>query len=203
LRLWRVVPGLTGDFRGLADNSFQSSRARRSPGRALFMLPIPTMSAPEILIRPERPDHPQVRAMLAELDAYLASLYEPEANHILEVQALLAPEVDFLVAERAGELVGCGATRRMPGEVETAGEGYGEIKRMFVAPAARGLRIGQRLLATLEARLRERGVALALLETGRDQHEAVRLYERGGYSLRAAFGGYPDNGLSLFYGKRL
>jgi len=157
----------------------------------------------EILIRPERPDHPKVGSMLAELDAYLASLYEPEANHILDVQALLAPEIDFLVAERAGELLGCGATRRMPGEPESAGQGYGEIKRMFVAPAARGQRIAARLLDTLEARLLTDGVPLALLETGRDQHEAVRLYERAGYTPRGAFGGYPDNGLSLFYEKRL
>jgi putative acetyltransferase len=161
------------------------------------------MSSAEILIRPERPDHPQVRAMLSELDEYLASLYEPEANHILDVQALLAPEIDFLVAERAGQFIGCGATRRMPGEAETAGLAYGEIKRMFVMPAARGLRVGQRLLGALEARLHGSGVRLALLETGRDQHEAVRLYERGGYGLRGAFGGYPDNGLSLFYEKRL
>jgi putative acetyltransferase len=162
-----------------------------------------TMSSAEILIRPERPDHPQVRAMLAELDAYLASLYEPEANHILDVEALLSPEIDFLVAERAGQLVGCGASRRMPGGANTLGKAYGEIKRMFVAPSARGLRIGQRLLATLEQRLRTAEVTLALLETGSDQHEAVRLYERSGYALRGAFGGYPDNGLSLFYEKRL
>jgi putative acetyltransferase len=165
-------------------------------------MPQPSMTA-EILIRPERPDHPMVRAMLAELDAYLASLYEPEANHILDVQALLAPEIDFLVAERAGELIGCGATRRLGGEPETGGRAYGEIKRMFVAPAARGQRVAQRLLDMLEDRLRTDGLPLALLETGRDQHEAVRLYERAGYVLRGAFGGYPDNGLSLFYEKRL
>ena len=47
------------------------------------------------------------------------------------------------------------------------------------------------------------GQALALLETGSDQTEAVRLYERAGYTQRGPFGGYPDNGLSLFYGKRL
>jgi putative acetyltransferase len=161
------------------------------------------MSSREILIRPERPDHPQVVAMLAELDAYLASLYEPEDNHILDVQALLAPEVDFLVAEEQGGLIGCGAARRMPGEPETADQRYGEIKRMFVHPAARGQRIAQRLLAQLEERLKADGVPLAMLETGRDQHEAVRLYERSGYVLRGAFGGYPDNGLSLFYEKRL
>ena len=44
---------------------------------------------------------------------------------------------------------------------------------------------------------------LALLETGRNQTEAVRLYERCAYTQRAAFGGYPDNGLSVFYEKHL
>jgi putative acetyltransferase len=161
------------------------------------------MSSSDILIRPERPDHPQVVGMLRRLDDYLASLYDPEDNHILDVQALLAPEIDFLVAEGRGGLLGCGATRRMPGESDTAGQCYGEIKRMYVDPAARGQRIAVRLLAVLEERLKSGGVALALLETGRDQHEAVRLYERSGYVLRGAFGGYPDNGLSLFYEKRL
>lgn len=161
------------------------------------------MASSDILIRPERPDHPQVVAMLAELDAYLATLYEPEANHILDVQALLAADIDFLVADAGSRLVGCGAIRRMPGEPDTAGQSYGEVKRMFVHPSARGQRIAQRLLNTLEERLQASGVKLALLETGRDQHEAVRLYERCGYTPRAAFGGYPDNGLSVFYGKRL
>jgi putative acetyltransferase len=161
------------------------------------------MSSSDILIRTERPDHPQVVELLAELDAYLATLYEPEANHILDVQALLAAEVDFLVADNGARIVGCGATRRMPGEPDTVGLAYGEVKRMFVHPDARGQRIAQRVLQALEERLKAAGVTLALLETGRDQHEAVRLYERCGYVPRGVFGGYPDNGLSVFYEKRL
>ena len=161
------------------------------------------MTSSDILIRPERPDHPEVVAMLARLDEYLASLYDPEDNHILDVQALLAPEIDFLVAQGQGGLVGCGAARQMPAEPQTQGQAYGEIKRMYVDPSARGQRIAVRLLALLEERLKARGVMLALLETGRDQLEAVRLYERSGYVLRGSFGGYPDNGLSLFYEKRL
>lgn len=161
------------------------------------------MSSSNILIRPERPDHPEVVAMLARLDEYLASLYDPEDNHILDVQALLAPEIDFLVAQGQGGLIGCGATRHMPSEPQTQGLAYGEIKRMYVDPSARGQRIAVRLLALLEERLKARGVTLALLETGRDQLEAVRLYERCGYVPRGSFGGYPDNGLSLFYEKRL
>ena len=154
-------------------------------------------------IRPERADHPQVIALLDALDRYLGELYEPEANHILSVQELLAPEVTFLVARQGGRIVGTGAVRTMPAEADTAGRAYGEVKRMYVDPAQRGQRIGERLLQQLEQTLRERGLTQALLETGEDQHAAVRLYERCGYVRRPAFGGYPDNGLSVFMQKVL
>ena len=157
----------------------------------------------EISIRPERADHPQVVALLDQLDAYLAALYEPEANHILSTAELLAPEVSFLAAWQADRVVGTGAVRRMPGDAQTSGQAFGEIKRMFVDPAVRGQRIAERLLARLEDSLAAHGVSLALLEAGSDQTEAVRLYERCGYVRRGPFCGYADNGLSLFYGKCL
>jgi putative acetyltransferase len=160
--------------------------------------------ASDAVIRRERPDQPEVVALLAELDAYLGSLYPPEANHILGVGELLAPDVRFFVARDAGGAVlGTAAVRCMAGEPATGGQAYGEVKRMMVRPDARGAGLGARLLATLEQALRAEGIALALLETGRDQHEAVRLYERAGYRRRDAFAGYPDNGLSLFLQKRL
>jgi putative acetyltransferase len=159
-------------------------------------------AAADIAIRPTPPDHPQVLALLAALDAYLASLYEPEANHILGVEALKSPEVTFLAAWRGDEVVGCGAVRTMVAEPETDGCAYGEIKRMFVLPQQRGQRIAARLIEALEAALRVKGIERALLETGSDQTEAVRLYARMGYLPRGPFGGYPDNGLSLFMEKR-
>lgn len=148
-----------------------------------------------LTIRPERPDQPEIVALLDALDAYLATLYAPEDNHILGVQALLAPDVRFFVARQDGVAVGTGAVRRS--------EAYGEIKRMYVAPEQRGRRIAEQVLQALEGRLRADGMAEARLETGRDQAAAVRLYERCGYQRRAAFGGYPDNGLSLFMSKTL
>jgi putative acetyltransferase len=154
-------------------------------------------------IQRERADHPQVVALLDALDRYLAALYPPEANHILSVDELLAPEVDFYAAWHGDRIVGTGAVRRKAGEPDTSGRPYGEIKRMVVEPALRGQRIGERLLETLESALCSHGVGLSLLETGRDQREAVRLYERCGYVRRGAFGGYPDNGLSLFMAKTL
>lgn len=162
----------------------------------------PATALAPVVVRPTAPDHPQVRALLSALDEYLASLYEPEANHILGLEALKQPEVTFLAAWRGDEVVGCGAVRAMPGEPDTAGRPYGEIKRMYVSPAHRGQRIAERLLDALEAALRAQGLDRALLETGGEQVQAVRLYERTGYVRRGPFGGYPDNGLSLFMEKR-
>jgi len=161
------------------------------------------VSPADVTIRPERADHPQVVALLDALDRYLGELYEPEANHILSVQELLAPEVTFLAAWQSGRVVGTGAVRRMPGAPDTDGRTYGEVKRMYVDPALRGQRIGERMLEMLEGSLCERGVGRALLETGAAQHAAVRLYQRCGYARRGPFGGYPDNGLSVFMQKTL
>jgi putative acetyltransferase len=154
-------------------------------------------------IRPARADHPQVVALLDALDRYLGALYEPEANHILSVDALLAPEVSFFAAWQGDRVVGTGAVRRMAGEPDTGGRAYGEIKRMYVDTALRGQRLGARMLAMLEGEARAQGLALSLLETGRDQHEALRLYQTAGYGYRGPFGGYPDNGLSVFMQKTL
>jgi putative acetyltransferase len=156
-----------------------------------------------LIIRSESPDQPDVRALLAALDGYLASLYPAEANHILDVEALLAPEVAFFVARDGTQAVGTAAYRRMPGEPASGGRPYGEVKRMYVDPAFRGRDIGGRLLDRLHRELVGEGYELALLETGGEQVQAVKLYERHGYAPCAAFAGYPDNGLSRFYAKAL
>ena len=158
---------------------------------------------PEINLRPQSPDQADVRELLAELDRHLMGLYEPDHNHLLDLQALLAPEVYFLVARKQGRALGFGAVRMMPGAPDGKGCAYGEIKRMFVRPESRGQRLGERVLIALEGELRRHGINLAKLETGDLQPEALRLYERRGYTRCAPFGGYADNGTSVFYAKAL
>ena len=154
-------------------------------------------------IRPTPPDHPQVQALIAELDAYLASLYAPEDVYIVDLAGLKEPSVTFLGAWDGDSLVGCGAARLMPAGPETDGRPYGEIKRMFVSAARRGERIGEQVLNALEHGLQQRGVDRALLETGPPQVEALKLYTRCGYAPRGSFGGYPDNATaSVFMEKR-
>lgn len=52
---------------------------------------------------------------------------------------------------------------------------------MWVAPSARGLGVGRRILTELEAHARQRGVRVLSLETNRPLHEALQLYCSAGY----------------------
>jgi putative acetyltransferase len=144
----------------------------------------------------ETPDQPDVHALIAELDAYLYSLYPPENVYALDIASLLAPNVVFAVArDGAGSALGCAAVVVTPE--------YGEIKRMYVRPAARGQGLARRLISSLEEKARSHGCAVSMLETGPTQPEALALYERMGYKYRPAFGDYPEDPLSVFMQKEL
>ena len=80
--------------------------------------------------------------------------------------------------------VGCGA-------LKFHGDSPAEIKRMWVAPAARGLGLGRRLLAELEAHAAAHGVRVLRLETNRTLAEAISLYRTSGYREVAAFNEEP------------
>ena len=83
-----------------------------------------------------------------------------------------------------GEPVGCGALKFHPGAPA-------ELRRMWVAPSARGLGLGRRLLAELEARAAGHGVTMLRLETNRTLAEAISLYRAAGYREVAAFNDEP------------
>ncbi len=140
-------------------------------------------AAPTITVRQESPDQPEVRALIAALDKHLLSTYSPEANHLLDVTALMEPEVTFFVARNAmGVAVGCGAIRLE--------DGYAEVKRMYVTPAARGQGIAEKLLSALTDAARALGLPALRLETGEDLKEAAALYRKHGFREIPAFGEY-------------
>ncbi len=144
------------------------------------------------VVRPNRTDAVQ---LIAELDAYLNSLYPPESNYLLDIGALMQPSIRFVMAFVDGEAVGCGA-------IWLKGE-YAEVKRMYVRPSCRGMGIGYKLLNKVETLAREAGIMRLRLETGDQQPEALRLYERNGYQPCEQFGDYLVNGENLFMEKRL
>lgn len=133
--------------------------------------------------------------LIAELDAYLDTLYPPEDNFGLSVEELLASNVRFLVVEVAGEAVGCGAV--------VLTDEYAEIKRMYVRPGFRGKRLAERLLDALAEQARAAGCHRLMLEAGPVQPEALRLYERYGFSRRGPYGDYQDLPNSVFMEKAL
>src|SRR5688572_18606229 len=110
------------------------------------------------LIRTGDPLAPQVRALIAELDAFNSALYPAESNHFDTPEALAGPSCIFLVVEQRGELVGCGAAKNCGG--------WAELKRMYLKPKARGGGIALAMLVKLLDWARAQKLPLARLETG-------------------------------------
>ena len=139
-------------------------------------------------------------ALIAELDAVLGAVYEPEQRHGLSLDQVFELHVRFFVAFRDGAAVGCGAVALF--------DGYAEVKRMYTRAAARGQGVGKAILARLEAEARAAGKPLLQLETGTLQNAAIGLYESCSFRRCAAFGNYaalPPHRIaaSIFYEKRL
>ena len=153
-------------------------------------------AADQIEIAAESADQAEIAAFFAASEGYMAALYPAESNHFVDVATLMKPNVHFLVVRRAGVPVGCGAVVRTT-------NGAAEIKRMWVDPAHRGARIGQRLLAALVRAARLDGTTVLQLETGIAQSQAIALYRAAGFVERCPFGGYAADPLSVFMELRL
>ncbi|MBB4215180.1 GNAT family N-acetyltransferase [Rhizobium anhuiense] len=149
-----------------------------------------------VTIALEPPRQAGVIRLLDLSDAYAQSLYPPESNHLVDLSLLEKPSVSFLVARSDDVIVGCCA-------LVEAGDGTAEIKRMFVDPEARGLRIASGLMNALEAIAGEMQLTAIRLETGIYQPEAISLYRKYGYREIEPFGAYLPDPLSLFMEKRL
>ena len=108
-------------------------------------------TADAVRVALERPDQPEVRALIAALDAYQKPLYPPQSHHGIDEAALRDPNVLFAVARDSDEtLVACGAVLLTPA--------YAELKRMFTSPQRRGVGIGTAMLRFIEDEARARGV---------------------------------------------
>jgi DNA-binding MarR family transcriptional regulator/GNAT superfamily N-acetyltransferase len=134
------------------------------------------------------PRHPDARSCLrayfGELSHRFDGGFDPGRSISADDHELTPPAGLLLVATAHGEPVGCGA-------LKFHGDAPAEIKRMWVAPTARGLGLGRRLLDDLEAHAAARGVRALRLETNRALGEAIGLYRSAGYREVAAFNEEP------------
>lgn len=125
-----------------------------------------------------------MRAYFAELDARFPHGFDPGDALGAGAAAMGPPDGAFVLARGTdGVVAGCGGVQRHTADA-------GEIKRMWIAPHARGAGLGRRLLAELEQRCRELGYTTVVLDTNATLTEAIAMYTRAGY---AATERYNDN----------
>lgn len=148
-----------------------------------------------LLIAKESAGSPEAIALLKGRDAELSALYTPEQSFRIPIEKHVRDDVIFLMARENGIAIGCGALQLH--------SGYGELKSMYVIPAARGKRLAQVLVAALENVARERGFSETKLETGVYSLAAIRTYERAGYTRCERFGDYPFSPTSVYMAKTL
>lgn len=95
-----------------------------------------------------------------------------------------------------GVPVGCGAFK-------SYSEDSVEVKRMYVLPEYRGKRLAVRILEELEKWASEEGFKFAVLETGKNQPEAIKLYHNCGYEVTENYGQYVGVSNSVCFRKKL
>ena len=134
------------------------------------------------------PEHPDARYCLAE---YVAELnrrstrgFDPSIGATALPHEVRPPAGHFFVAYLHGDPIGCGA-------VKHHADAPAEIKRMWIAPRARGLGLGRRLLDKLEACALACGARVARIETSAVLTEALALYRSAGWLEVPAFNAEP------------
>ena len=120
----------------------------------------------------------------SELNTRFETGFDPLLSISADVEELTPPAGVLLIARMRAMPVGCGGLKFHPGAPA-------ELKRMWIAPEARGLGLGRRLLRELEETAQHEGVRVLRLETNRALIEAIALYRSCGFREVAAFNDEP------------
>ena len=147
------------------------------------------LRAATVTIDPVDPSGVDARAALSqyfgELDERFRSGFDRgEAGTDNDAAALRPPDGAFLVMRCDQTPIGCGGLQRIDAHTS-------EIKRMWIHRDWRGLGLGRRLLARLEADARTLGPRRLLLDTNETLTEAIAIYERAGYQATERYNDNP------------
>ena len=134
---------------------------------------------------------PEIAELLKAHLADFAPHSPPESRHALDLSALRHPDVHFYSAWEDGELLGCGAFKRLDAT-------HAELKSMRTG-------VGRALLTRLIEEARAAGFERLSLETGSAAHfdPAHRLYAAFGFETCGPFGDYVEDPYSVFMTRRL
>ena len=146
---------------------------------------------PAPAVQPVTASDPEVGALLEALAAELAGAgYTADQTFGYSTEQLERNGVHLVGARVAGVLVGVAG-------LEVQDEGFGELKRFYVAPGQRGSGVADALLAALVAHARASGVQVLRLETGDKQGAAQAFYRRHGFVPVPRFGPYRASATSV------
>jgi DNA-binding MarR family transcriptional regulator/GNAT superfamily N-acetyltransferase len=125
-----------------------------------------------------------VESYFTELAERFAGGFDPGRSLPADDTDLTLPAGLLLVATLHDDPVGCGALKFLA-------DAPTEVKRMWVAPAVRGLGLGRRLLTELEHHAAAHGSRVLRLETNGTLREAIAMYRGAGYREVEAFNDEP------------
>jgi GNAT superfamily N-acetyltransferase len=141
----------------------------------------------KIEVREERFDTPTAARLVAEYVAEIKAMYPewtPDVPPRMNARDVEPPAGRWLIAYRDGHAVGCAGLKRL--DARTA-----EIKRIYVAPEARGAGVARALIGGLETAAREAGYDTVRLDTGAKQKASVGLFRSSGYKPIDDYNGNP------------
>jgi GNAT superfamily N-acetyltransferase len=139
--------------------------------------------------------HQDFISLVKMLDNELAGRDGQEHNFYAQYNTLSSIQYVVMAYDKR-QPVGCGAIKaHSPQAVE--------VKRMYTLPAARGKGVASLILAELEKCAGELGYTSCVLETGKRQPEAIRLYEKNGYRQIPNYGQYVNVENSVCFEKIL
>ena len=141
------------------------------------------------------PVHPEFIRLVHELDQTLLVL--DGNDHVIYAPLNKTNTLKHAVLAMEGEeALACGAFKHYSMELA-------EIKRMFVVPSKRGGGLAERILNELESWAKELGHTACILETGRNNPSAIRLYFKSGYEEIPNYGPYENLETSICMRKML
>lgn len=133
--------------------------------------------------------------LVQQLDADLAE--RDGAEHSFYHQFNSIQQLNHVVVLYENDVpIGCGAFKAIAADTV-------EVKRMYTLPAHRSKGHASRILTELEQWASEEGYSIAVLETGKRQPEAIKLYKKNGYSIIPNYGQYIGIENSVCFRKNL
>ena len=141
-------------------------------------------------------DDPVAQDLVEQVQQEYVARYGGRDEAVVDPAEFLPPEGLFLAAEVDGAAVGSGAWRAL-------GAGVAEIKRVYVVRGLRRRGLARLIVDALERSAAQAGCRSVVLNSGAEQPEALRLYDRLGYGPVTPYGVYACAPDAVFLGKDL